>query len=251
VNPFRRIASSRVPNAAILYRGVSCLDGVSPIVVVATGIARASKNAKTGAMVQTWILRDDIAPHVAAGPSGLDSAICGSCPHRYRDSDGHRTCYVVPHQAPLAVWRARDRAPMASAALRAYLRTCRSVRLGSYGDPAAVPIDVWASVVDLGARRHTGYTHQWRDPRFAPLRSYVMASADSLTDASAAWAMGWRTFRVGASMDPVQGREVGCLNVVKGTTCEDCAMCNGTSHKGPNVAIAAHGSGSRHLLVLG
>jgi hypothetical protein len=48
-------------NGFIFYRGPSMLDG-SPIIAVATGTARGSRNGKTGAEVQTWILRDDMSP---------------------------------------------------------------------------------------------------------------------------------------------------------------------------------------------
>ena len=44
-----------------LYEGASVLDG-KPIVVLAT---LETSNAKTGAMVQTWILRSDVEPHQA------------------------------------------------------------------------------------------------------------------------------------------------------------------------------------------
>ena len=47
------------PNGAIIYRGPSLLDG-KPIVVIAVGLNSSSKNRKTGNMLQTYILRDDI-----------------------------------------------------------------------------------------------------------------------------------------------------------------------------------------------
>lgn len=241
---FRRV--SRIPESVILYRGPSQLDG-APIVVIATGLRRASKNPKTGRMVQTWIMRDDIAPHIAAGPNGADVSVCGDCPHRYNPETGHRTCYVTPHQAPLAVWKRRNVLPMASGAVRAYLRTCRSVRMGAYGDPAAVPVSVWESVVDLSRRGHTGYTHQWRT--HPELHPYVMASCDSLADYAEAVRLGWRTFRVSDSVQPAKG-EIVCVNTARGTTCEACGICNGTFHKGPNVTIAVHGSGARHFRIL-
>ena len=61
----------------IIYRGPSLLDG-SPIVAIATYSAR---NRKTGAMVQTYIIRDDMDP-VTASRTGADAAICGACPLR-------------------------------------------------------------------------------------------------------------------------------------------------------------------------
>ena len=61
------------PNGYILYEGPSGIDG-APIVVIATGFANSSANAKTGDMIQTWIIRSDIAPHHAV-KSGDDASI--------------------------------------------------------------------------------------------------------------------------------------------------------------------------------
>jgi hypothetical protein len=61
----------------IIYRGPSLYDG-APIVVVATF---TKSNSKTGGVVQTYILRDDVDPRDAS-KGGQDVSICGSCPHR-------------------------------------------------------------------------------------------------------------------------------------------------------------------------
>ena len=80
----------------IFYRGASQIDG-APIVGIATV---NSGNRKTGVMVQTWIIRDDVHP-VVASRTGADASICGNCPHRGQyDDDGNRvvgtrTCYVM------------------------------------------------------------------------------------------------------------------------------------------------------------
>jgi len=63
-----------------LWRGASRLDG-APIVAIATGLAAPSSNPKTGPMVQTWILRADVAPHEAQR-DGRDASVCGDCPLR-------------------------------------------------------------------------------------------------------------------------------------------------------------------------
>ena len=47
-------------NSAVIYRGVSRLDGRTPIVVIATGMESKSTNSKTGGMVQTYIVVDDV-----------------------------------------------------------------------------------------------------------------------------------------------------------------------------------------------
>ena len=64
----------------VLWQGMSRLDG-APIVCVATGLRSSSTNDKTGPMVQTWILREDMAPHVAQR-TGQDASVCGDCPLR-------------------------------------------------------------------------------------------------------------------------------------------------------------------------
>ena len=67
-------------NGYVLYRGPSKIDG-KPIVMIATGFKTGSGNVKTGAMIQTWILREDVEPHTAQ-KTGDDESICGNCPHR-------------------------------------------------------------------------------------------------------------------------------------------------------------------------
>jgi hypothetical protein len=58
-------------NGFIIYENPS-------IVIIATGFKQGSKNGKTGAMIQTWILRKDINP-VKAVKTGLDFMVCGDC----------------------------------------------------------------------------------------------------------------------------------------------------------------------------
>src|SRR5947209_3117566 len=62
----------RKPQGVILYRGPSLLDG-SPLVCVAVGLARGSKNRKTGlGAVQVYILADNGQDPVQANKSGGD-----------------------------------------------------------------------------------------------------------------------------------------------------------------------------------
>src|ERR1041384_5136938 len=57
------------------------------------------------------------------------------------------------------------------------LLEARHVRLGAYGDPAAIPFEIWRVLLTTTAG-HVAYTHQWKrcDPRF---REISMASVDS------------------------------------------------------------------------
>src|SRR5262245_27962174 len=93
------VRAGKRPQGVVLYRGASLLNG-SAVVVVAVGLARKSKNVKTGNMVQTYILADNEEDPVQAVKSGADPAICGDCPHR------GRSCYVNVAQAPLSIYRA-------------------------------------------------------------------------------------------------------------------------------------------------
>jgi hypothetical protein len=234
-------------NGVILWEGPSEIDG-KPIVVIATGIkGRSSRNGKTGDLIQTWILRQDIAPHEAVH-TGDDESICGKCPHRGEIVDGKnvsRSCYVTVFQAPLSVWKTyrAGKYPLAADLGKLHLAQ-RNVRLGAYGDPAAVPLWVWECAL-VHADKGTGYTHQWMncDPGFA---KYCMASADSACEALAAQAMGYRTFRVGTFAEKHARGEFLCPaseEAGKKVNCAQCLACGGTSS--PNKAsvfIPAHGS---------
>lgn len=239
------------PNGVVLYDGPSEIDGAR-IIMILTGLASGSANAKTGSMLQTWILRADRAPHHAT-KDGTDASICGDCIHR---GDGRkRSCYVLVHNAPRSVWAAwgRGRYPVADASMRAGIASglFGSVRLGAYGDPAAVPVSAWSGLVD---HKRTGYTHQWRT---APaLRPYVMASVDSEAEAIEARAAGWRTFRVAAAGDVARMTgEVVCPASDEGgkrTSCDACGLCSGNRWEGrsrvpASVVIQAHGSASANF----
>jgi hypothetical protein len=126
----------------------------------------------------------------------------------------------------------------------------RVVRLGSYGDPAAVPIAVWEALVSR-ATAHTGYTHQWRTmPQLAAL---CMASADSALEAAQAQTQGWRTFRVRAPSEPIAPREFVCPASKEAgakTDCASCRACGGiTSKAKANPVIIAHGATARRFIV--
>jgi hypothetical protein len=249
-------------NGFVLYHGPSLLDPSVTIVVIVTGTEEASDNPKTGPMLQVWILRADRAPHIAAR-DGSDAAICGSCAHRaYIDpltGKVRRPCYVIVHNAPRAVWAcwkrggypeatAEDRRMLANVAQVPTRSGAGATRFGAYGDPAAVPIEIWEGIM---SERRTGYSHQWRDAAAQPLRRYFMASVDSPQEAQEAQAMGWRTFRVRTADEPLLAREIACPAAPEGgerRTCETCRACVGNpKDRGASVAIIVHGSGAKHL----
>jgi len=238
------------PNGYIVYEGPSAIDG-APIVVIATGFASKSANGKTGDMIQTWIIRSDIAPHHAV-KSGDDASVCGDCIHRparkaelLASGQPFVPCYVKTFHAPLSIYGGYQRGiyPRADAAQIAALCADRMVRIGSYGDPYAAPIFIWRAMTSQ-AKGWTGYTHQWRVAGRV-WAALVMASADSFADMAEAHTKGFRTFRVTAApFENVKGLETVCpASKEKGavTDCATCRACMGTSGKArASVQIARH-----------
>jgi hypothetical protein len=226
----------RTPNAAVVWEGPSRLDG-SLVVVIAAGLRPlTSPNVKTGDMVQLYILPLDVDPRVAT-KTGEDAAVCGTCPHRPSGELGD--CYVNVAWAPRNLWLMYHRGGMPRVAPSELAGA--AVRFGAWGDPAAVPLDVWSPIV-AGAFTHTGYTQEW--PRLDEAEwGWLMASVASTRMRDRAQRRGWRTFRVEYGSDPgepVNERE--CLAAAHGVTCIACGGCGGTNHPRPtSFRIRAHG----------
>jgi len=220
-------------NGRVLYEGPSLLDG-APIVVIATGFAESSANGKTGGMLQTWILRQDIPPHHAFRTEDGYS-VCGDCLHRLND-----TCYVRWYQAPLAVWNCWHHGAGYAPAEPSDFDD-RILRIGSAGDPCAAPADVWLPLLSRVAA-HTGYTQQWRTELAAWARGVLQASCHGFSDYLEATAHGWSTFLVTPADTPDPDGTVHCAaSTERGhkTTCAACTLCDGAT---ANVVIHAHGS---------
>jgi hypothetical protein len=229
----------------ILYEGPSAIDG-APIVVIANRIATGSNNAKTGAMVQTFIMRADVNPFRAL-KTGQDESICGDCPQR--PFKGGK-CYVDVAKSVASVYGAYERGRYARPGIDydtadlPEIFAGRAFRLGTYGDPAAAPFQIWRAAT-LKAAKITGYTHQWRNPRFQAFALLCMASADSESDQLLASACGWRTFRAKRASEPRTTSEIGCPAAKENgarTSCERCGLCAGnTSKSAKDIVINLHG----------
>lgn len=238
------------PTGFVFYDGLSALDG-APIVGIAI---LHSDNSKTGDMVQTYILRADQHP-LDAIASGDDASICGDCMHRGDAATGRkRTCYVNVGQSVASIFGAwaRGAYPLISPADGARMLADRAVRIGSYGDPAAIPAKHWRDLI-AHAAGHTGYTHQWRQAHAQALRDIVMASADSARDRDLARAMGWRTFTVRTADQPLAAREIACPASPEGGNRRQCITCKACDGAGDNaarasVSIVVHGAMARHFV---
>lgn len=204
------------------------IDG-GPIIALLTGLDKPSSNAKTGPMLQTWILREDMPPKEAL--NGADYSICGACPLK-KDA-----CYVNVHFAPRAHYQKYKEGKCETGNLKKLGRNQR-VRLGSYGDPSAVPIQIWNDLLSH-ADGWTGYTHS---PHIQPeLKKYVQASTESTEDTSRLQAEGWKTYRIKNEDDPVEKGEVLCP-YGQGVKCISCLMCDGQTK---NIVINVHGTKSK------
>ena len=223
---------------AIIYNGPSLLDG-KPIVVIAT---YSNRNPKTGKVVQTYILRSDINP-LEASKTGEDFSICGSCPMRgevttdpKRKIAKRRKCYVNLGQGVLIVFKSFLRGVYKEGDPRTMGRD-RFVRVGTYGDPAAVPSEVWDELL-AECETWTAYTHQkpWRP-------DIAMQSADSYDEAKAHWAKGRRTFRVIVDLGDIdKANEALCpasKEAGRRVQCTACKLCKGSS-LAKSIAIVEH-----------
>lgn len=201
-----------------------------------------SSNVKTGGAVQTYILVDDMNPSEAVA-TGQDEAVCGDCPHRPKTGMG--SCYVNIVQGPRAVMDAykRGKYPTLSRKAAAAAMAGKYVRLGSYGDGAAIPLAVWENLLSK-ADSWTGYTHQWRNEFADGFQKWCMASIETAEQRADAHAKGYRTFRVRSPDEPKEAGEIVCPaseEAGKRLTCETCKACGGGAPPKVDVVIEVHG----------
>lgn len=245
---------------ALIWSGPSLIDG-KPIALIAI---KGSKNIKTGGgLIQSYIIRTDMSP-LDASKSGADISICGSCMHRGKPTDNpnkkqaeKRSCYVNLGQGPTIVYKGLQRGiyPEASPEEIKRFSVGYNLRMGSYGDPAAVPREVWDMLLS-GAHGHTGYTHNASiQPSIVEL---CMISADNEAQSINALNDGKRTFRViPLSVYEAKGNAAVMKNEIicpaskeskaQNVTCDKCMLCNGSNGKGKSIAIVAHGVGKYNM----
>lgn len=278
----------------VFYDGPSMLDG-SPIFAALVGLTKPSTNTATGTMLQVYIMRSDIPP-IKAVNAGLDSGICGACIMRGRvlklkaarehaeslpggkrrallnrivtshergeiSINIERACYVRLEQAPTGIFKAYKAGKYKSVTPRyaAGIVARRELRIGAYGDSAALPI---SSIKPLASAAGllTNYSHAgaYATGRFNRLAAFTMASADSIEQAQTYWNRGFRTFRVTSNYttrngikrvtDLTSGESQCPKTIDKKITCIDCGLCDG-NRRGlqSNIVAPAHGKGSVYI----
>ena len=238
----------------VCWKGKSLLDETQDIAVVLSRISRPSQNIKTGRMIQIQILNygkefKDFNP--------MSESICGDCQHR------KKTCYVLWNKSIYSSWKRAMN--LGELTLDQARKLCfdRSIRLGTAGDPAAVPSSVWLHLLGSAENKncsdHTAYTHQWHKEQFQDLKAFCMASVDSIEQERLALALGWRVFRVGTfearttTTDLYKGLNFDTETLQCPATrfdkskCESCGLCSGFMGKVSNkrfkgIGVRLHGS---------
>ena len=222
-------------------RVVICTDNPNPKRV----------NAKTGRMLQVWVLVRYVSP-IESIRGGQDSLVCGACPLRGTGGKG-RACYVRIDNAPTQIYKAYQagRYPYLHRPAYPDVFAGRMIRWGAYGDPAYIPLPIIYGACQF-AKGWTGYTHQWRT--HGQLKTYVMASVDSERERVEASGQGWRTFRVRAAGQSVGQGEIDCPASNESghkTTCAKCGLCNGArpthsvSDLRKDISTLVHGIGAK------
>lgn len=231
----------------------------APIVCIITGFVNKSENPKTGQMLQTWVLRQDICPAEAV-KTGDDASVCNNCSlrplNRGVDDEHDKMCYVKTHFAPQQIWRSYTAGtyPTISRKLLAEKLIGRRVRLGAYGNMSNCPY--WLTqLLAKHSDGHTSYDHNWAaiPQSFA---QFAMASVATEKEYRHAKRLGWRTFRVKSPDDPVLPNERECPAQDKfrqegrKVQCISCMACHGTNGKAGlvDLVIDDHGPTSPKAL---
>jgi hypothetical protein len=217
------------------------------VVVTITGVTDDSDNEKVGNMLGTNIMPATVDNLNEAVKTGNDKAGCGNCPFRPSNysrlpkwlKDNMAVCYVTVSidgiSSNFNSWLAGRIKKMTSPEQLPN----KPVRLGSWGDPAMIPLSAWLPV--LAGRAHTGYTHQWKHAFAQPFKRFLQASCGSLHDVKNANSKGWFAYLTvppGTGMTDFDGVECPHQATQGEVTCDKCLLCDGTKC---NVWVYDHG----------
>ena len=198
-----------------------------------TGLTSQSKNKKTGNMIGISILPlaekpSDSIKHKADGPQ------CGTCALA-AGTPGPWSCYVNPISLN-SVWTATVRKKVSKLVGKFLELTPTPIRLGTYGDPAKLPLELLKKLVS--GRKYTGYTHEWEtcNPEYS---KYLMASIDHTNSKEKAISKGYRTYRILGELDTLDDDEIMCPHPA--VQCADCRLCSGNGIRAKNIAVRVSG----------
>lgn len=221
----------------VVWRGKSLIDG-SPIQALLT---IKHSNRKIGSRtVQLWILPMFYPFTQNKANRQSHNGVCGACPMggQYTGQDTKRTCYVNAMSVN-TVWKGVNELSVNMKLALDVLDLLHApvLRLGAWGDPAAVPKRI-INKLAKACVASIGYTHQWK--QLDQLKGLVMASTSSDVEAREAQAQGWKTYRIGTAR---AGKgEIECPSKLK--SCDQCQLCDGST---VNVFIEPHGVGTKEI----
>lgn len=225
-----------------LYRGAPIGGAYSGGDIQAL-VAEATGNAKTGPALTLWIL-----PNTQSGQKPWDlikahgsASTCGDCPLQHGECYTHAGASQVLSAGAASIVKARDAGKVRPS------RAVRRARSAAFGDAAALPLHVlesWRAMRAEFGLAPLGYTHAWRTR--PDLAQDHMASVESVEDAHAARAAGWRYFRVRPVGAPVLAGEIQCPAASERANpidCNRCGLCDGNARGSnrPSVTIENHG----------
>ena len=237
-----------------VWKGESLYDGKA-IMLLLSGLIVPSANPKTGTMIQSYILREDVAPHKAVWDNE-DASICGDCKlrnNRWGKKGEKKGCYVNVARAVLTVWKSYKKGNVPFVSPEKFVEEGwnlfeRPIRQGAYGDPSFVPYHVWETIGKSTSDTPSSYTHMWQKEWFDRRHLEVsMASVDTLAEKTKANEMGARSYRIIDDISELAADEIQCPNNYdKKIQCMNCGLCSGERRKGAkNIATLRidYGSG--------
>jgi hypothetical protein len=202
-------------------------------------------NAKTGALIQNYIIPASWLESEAKISTLSDKAVCFDCPH---SQEINASCYVRKGQSAmglaskvrslrkLGLENIPELSPESEADLLEAIAG-KGIRFGSYGEPILLG-EALINKISKKAKFWTGYTHQWHKNNWA--KNYFMASVESETISKAAQKSGFRTFFVGETQSKEYVTCPASKEAGQKTTCDNCRLCMGTNSKAKSVTILPH-----------
>lgn len=223
----------------ILYHGPAAKPYKGVITVV---VFMSESNPKTGPCIAVAILPGDGKRAMSDRKAGLDVSVCGVCPFRSLASGGKGGCYVSAFAlmgyagSAAAAWKRADPYAFPES-------TILPMRLGAYGDPAAIPVDAFNRLMDWHGGSCWGYTHGWRHSAAQHLKGTCMASVETPEHQTQAVAKGWRVYRIVASLQAIKATGLTECESAKGVECIACGACSGDkARQDHGRAIVIHGA---------
>ncbi len=203
---------------------------------------KTSQNSKLGLMEKIVTTYHFSLDQVAFNDLTLDSKTCMNCPFSYNQNEGKTGgCYVHKGLMGLGTRSMLNRLhknfsklqPFHQKSFNEFVAAVKYhkpslTRFASYGEPIHLSINEIKALIAV-SKNHTGYTHQWGNPKYQDYSSFFRASTSSNFEVNVAKSLGWKLFNVGVLFGGIN-----CPASKESkhkTTCTVCAMCKGNTNQ--------------------